>query len=114
MKKTIGTADGKWLEINPETDVNVTRQPRSVTRTGTDFAHGEDLYLTTDTHGVRHYYVISWVAEGRSTKESYRTLNEEQKDQFIREQVRKAGKIGLDPDVADHIEELFPGLLKRR
>jgi len=114
MKKTIRTADGKWLEINPETDVNVIRQPRSVTRTGTDFAHGEDLYLMTDTHGVRHYYVISWVVEGRSTKESYRTLNEEQKDQFIREQVHKAGKIGLDPDVADHIEELFPGLLKKR
>ncbi|PWR73236.1 hypothetical protein [Methanospirillum lacunae] len=114
MKKTIRTADGKWLDINPDTDVNIIRQPRNVTRTGTDFAHGEDLYLTTDTHNVRHYYVISWVAEGRSTKESYRTLTEEQKDTFIRDHVHRAGKIGLDPDVADHIEKLFPGFLKRK
>jgi len=114
MKKTIRTADGKWLEINPDTDVKIILQARHVTRTGTDFAHGEDLYLTTDIHGVRHYYIVSWVAEGRSTKESYRTLNEDQKDQFIREHVRKAGKIGLDPDLIDHIEELFPGLLKHK
>lgn len=85
-----------------------------MTRTGTDYAHGEDLYLMTDNSRIRHYYVISWVAEGRGIKESYRTVSEEQKDQFIREQVRKAGKIGLDPDVADHIDELFPGLLKKR
>ena len=114
MKKTIRTADGRWLDINPDTDVNIIRQPRNVTRAGTDFAHGEDLHLTTDVHNVRHYYIISWVAEGRSIKESYRTLTEEQKDQFIRDHVRKAGKIGLDPDVADNIEKLFPGLLTRK
>lgn len=114
MKKTIRTAEGNWLEINPDTDICVIRQPRPATRTGTDFAQGEDLYLMTDSQGVRHYYVITWVSWGRDFKESYRTLNEDQKDQFIREHVRKAGKIGLDPDVADRIEELFPGLLRRK
>ena len=114
MKKTIRTTEGKWLEINPEKDTILIQNPRPATRTGTDYAQGEDLYLMTDPQGVRHYYVISWVSMGRDFKESYRTLTEEQKDQFIKDRVKKAGKIGLDPDVVDRIEAEFPGLLKRK
>ncbi len=114
MKKTIRVADGTWLDINPETDITIIRQPRPTTRTGTDYVKGDDLYMTTDRHGARRYYVISWVECNRDYKESFRTLTEEQKDQFIREYVKKAGRIGLDPDLAEHIETLFPGLLKRK
>ena len=114
MNKTIRTAEGKWLVINPEKDVWILKAPRPTTRVGADYAHGEDLYLKEDGSGARHYYVISWVALGRDIKESFHTLNEEQKDQFIKEWVRKAGKIGLDPDVSDRIEKFFPGLLKRK
>ena len=114
MKKTIRTTAGEWLDINPETDTWIIKSPRPSSRTGSDYAHGEDLYLMTDPAGVRRYYVISWVSWGRDFKESYRTLSEEQKDQFIKERRVKAGKIGMDPDVIDRIEKYFPGLLKAK
>jgi hypothetical protein len=113
MKKIVRTRDGKSLVINPEADTCIIRMPRPATRTGTDYLQGEDLYMTTDATGDRHFYVISWTAWSRDNKESYRVITTEQKDQFIRDQVKKAGKIGLDPDVADRIEKFFPGLLKR-
>ncbi len=111
MRRTIRTTDGKWLEINPDADIGLLKTPRPTTRVGADYAHGEDLYLK-EGPGGRHYYIISWVVTGRDLKESFHTLNEEEKDQYIREWVRKAGKIGLDPDDADRIEKFFPGLLK--
>jgi hypothetical protein len=112
MKKTIRTTTGDWLEINPDTDIWIIKKPRPTSKTGGDYAKGEDLYLINDAKGVRHYYVITWVSWSRDFKESYRTLSEEQKDLFIKERVLKAGKIGLDPDVKDRIEKYFPGLLK--
>jgi hypothetical protein len=112
MKKTILTTEGKRLEINPDTDTCLIRQPRPVTRTGTDYAHGEDLYLTDDRAGIRHYYVISWILQAGDYKESYRTLDEQEKDRFILAYRKKAGKIGLDPDVSDRLGKYFPGLLK--
>lgn len=114
MKKLIRMPDGKILEVNPETDPCIIRMPRPATRTGTDYAQGEDLYVRTGTTGERYYYVITWTIWTRDLKESYRTLTEEQKDQFIMDQVKKAGKIGLDPDIVDRIEKFFPGLLKRK
>lgn len=111
MRKTIRTAEGSWLEINPDTDTWIIRHPRPATRTGTDYAQGEDLYLIDDKNGIRHYYVISWVSQARDNKESYRTLNEQQKDQFILSYEKKSGKIGIDPDIRERIENYFPGLL---
>lgn len=112
MKKTIRTAEGKWLEINPETDIWIIKKPRPSSWNTPDYAQGEDLYMKNDASGARQYYVISWTAWSRDIKEAFRTLNEEQKDQFIRDYVKKAGKIGLDPDLSDRIEKYFPGLLK--
>ena len=110
MKKTIRTTKGAWLEINPETDTWIIKTPRPTSRIGADYARGEDLFLLNDAKGVRHYYVISWVSQNRKIEESFRTLDEEQKDQFIRERIQKAGKIGLDPDILDRIDTYFPGL----
>lgn len=114
MKKTIRTTTGDLLNINPDTDTWIIRTPRPTTRIGADYAKGEDLFLMDDAKGVRHYYVVSWVSQNRDFKESFRTLNEEQKDQFIRDRVQKAGRIGLDPDITDRIGKYFPGLLKEK
>ncbi|MFH0966078.1 MAG: hypothetical protein V1862_00120 [Methanobacteriota archaeon] len=114
MKKTIRTTTGEWLEINPETDTWLIKTTRPTSWNEADYAKGEDLYLMNDANGVRHYYIISWVAQNRHFIESYRTCDEEQKDQFIKDRVLKVGKIGLDPDIADRIEKYFPGLLKAK
>ncbi|PKL60905.1 MAG: hypothetical protein CVV33_00290 [Methanomicrobiales archaeon HGW-Methanomicrobiales-4] len=114
MKKTIRTTTGDWLEINPETDTWIIRTSRPTTRIGADYAKGEDLYLMNDAKGIRHYYIVSWVSQNRDYKESFKTCNEEEKDQFIRDRVLKAGKIGLDADITDRIEKYFPGLLKAK
>lgn len=114
MKKTIRTTTGEWLDINPETDTWIIKSPRPAARVGSDYAQGEDLYMMTDPGGKRNYYIISWVSWSRDFKESYRTLNEEQKDQFIRDRIQKAGKIGLDPDILDRIDKYFPNLRKSK
>lgn len=114
MKRTILTKEGKWLEINPATDTWIIKIPRPTARVGSDYAQGEDLYLMDDTSGTRHYYVISWLSWSREFKESFHTLNEEQAHQFILDHKKKAGKIGLDPDVVDKIDKYFPNLLKTK
>lgn len=114
MKKTIRSADGSWLEIDPGADTAIIRRPRPENRNTSDYAQGEDLFMRVTPGGERKYYIISWTAWGRDYKEAYRTMTEEQKNQFILDQMKKAGKIGLDPDVTDKIESLFPGLLKQK
>jgi len=114
MKKIILTPEKKMLEVDPGTDPSIIKMPRPPSRTGTDYAQGEDLYLRTTPDGKRQYYAVSWTLCQRDLRESYRTLRIEEAEQFILDQVKKAGKIGLDPDVIDQIEKYFPGLLRRR
>lgn len=114
MKKIILTPEKKMLEVDPGTDPCIIRMPRPASRTGTDYAQGEDLYRRTTPDGDHHYYIISWTLCQRDFRESYRTVQSKEAEQFILDQVKKAGKIGLDPDVVDQIEKFFPGLLSRR
>lgn len=110
--KTIRTSDGKWLNIEPKTDPWIFKTPHSTVRAGLDYRQGEDLHIRDIADGKRYYYLISWVDWQRESKESFRTLSEDEVKNFIREKVKAAGKIGLDPDISDRIEKYLPGLLK--
>ena len=110
--KTIRTSDGTWLDIDPKTDTWLFKSPHSTVRAGLDYRQGEDLHIRKTPDGKVFYYVISWVDWSRESKESFRTVSEEEAKEFLKGKAKEAGRIGLDPDIADRIDKFFPGLLR--
>ena len=110
---TVRTPENSWVQIDPMTDTPLYRMTRNVVNVGADYAQGEDLYTHVKPEKTI-YYIISWVAWQRTSKESYRIVSIEEAKKFILDISRKAGKIGLDPDVSDRIEKHFPGLLTKK
>ena len=112
--KTIRTKDGKWLQIDPQTDPWIYKTPHSSVRASLDYRKGEDLYIRKLPDGLVYYYMVTWTDWQRESKEAFHTLSAEEAKEFLLQKAQSAGKIGLDPDIIDRIERFFPNLLQRK